>query len=142
MSHLKTLSFGEQLDAEMGADALAAVLTLPHLEHPTLDSPLDTALLAQLLAARNSCKILPKVKQLAIKCQDSEGLAQDILRANPTDRLLPILYHQIHRSGVRRRCILEPWFRSQGCFHSHGRRRSNKCDKRDSVYIRGISISP
>ncbi|KAH0359681.1 hypothetical protein KCU65_g9825, partial [Aureobasidium melanogenum] len=69
-----------QLNAALGTDALTAILTLPQLEQLSLDMRLDIAFLADLLATKRSCEILPRAKRLALKFLDSEGLVPDILR--------------------------------------------------------------
>jgi len=74
MMQLKTICLGSAFD-DLDQDTLTAILTLPKLEHLSL----DTAFLTELLATRKSSEILPRATRLALRFLDSEGLAPAIL---------------------------------------------------------------
>lgn len=73
VSHLRTLHLGRELNAALENDTIMTILKLPALNDLSLDRPLDSSFVAEMLAARN--EILPQATKLRIGFATSEDPA-------------------------------------------------------------------
>jgi len=71
--HLRTLHLGRELNAALDEATIMTILKLPSLDDLSLDRPLDSSFVAEMLAARN--EILPQATKLHITFATSEDLA-------------------------------------------------------------------